>query len=221
MEALVDEGVAHNIGVSNFQGSLLVDLLRYARIKPQALQIEVHPYLTQDALIKFAQASTAGVMVDVYSRTARRRTTSPSRRTRASAPRATSSSPWTAVRRPCSSTARWRRSRPRTESVCSRPQPRARCGTLTARPQRPRRSYSAGACAAAASGTTWRANRLRAAGPRSATSRSSRRATTTTGSSPYVCSRAHSGCLADALRRRTSSARRSTSATRTSRRSPR
>jgi D-xylose reductase len=61
LEEVVDEGLATNIGVSNFQGSLLVDLLRYARIKPAALQIEHHPYLTQEPLIKFAQANDIAV----------------------------------------------------------------------------------------------------------------------------------------------------------------
>lgn len=61
MEELVDEGVTTNIGVSNFQGSLLVDLLRYARIRPQALQIEIHPYLTQVPLVKFAQRQEIAV----------------------------------------------------------------------------------------------------------------------------------------------------------------
>lgn len=37
--------------ISNFQGGLIVDLLRYARIEPSVLQVEIHPYLTQEALI--------------------------------------------------------------------------------------------------------------------------------------------------------------------------
>jgi D-xylose reductase len=51
MEALVDEGLVRNIGVCNFQGSLLMDLLRSARIKPAVLQIEHHPYLVQQELL--------------------------------------------------------------------------------------------------------------------------------------------------------------------------
>ncbi|KAJ7922536.1 hypothetical protein B0H13DRAFT_1560239, partial [Mycena leptocephala] len=35
---------------SNCQGSLL-DIFRYARIKPQFLQVELHPYLTQEGLV--------------------------------------------------------------------------------------------------------------------------------------------------------------------------
>jgi D-xylose reductase len=51
MEELVDEGLVKNIGVCNFQGSLLMDLLRSARIKPAVLQIEHHPYLVQKELL--------------------------------------------------------------------------------------------------------------------------------------------------------------------------
>lgn len=55
MEKLVEEGKVKSIGVSNFNGSLLLDLLRGCKIKPQLLQIEHHPYLVQPRLIKFAQ----------------------------------------------------------------------------------------------------------------------------------------------------------------------
>jgi D-xylose reductase len=65
MEELVDEGIATNIGISNFQGSLIVDLLRYARIEPSALQVEIHPYLTQEPLVDFAQR--LGIAVTGYS----------------------------------------------------------------------------------------------------------------------------------------------------------
>ncbi|KAK9851180.1 hypothetical protein MYU51_010839 [Penicillium brevicompactum] len=62
MEKLVDQGSVKNIGVSNFSGSLLMDLLRYARIQPAALQIELHPYLAQDHLVQFAQKNGLAVM---------------------------------------------------------------------------------------------------------------------------------------------------------------
>ena len=65
MEELVDEGSVKNIGLSNVQGSLLIDVLRYARIPPQVLQIEVHPYLTQESLVKLAQLH--GIAVTAYS----------------------------------------------------------------------------------------------------------------------------------------------------------
>ncbi|KAF9786847.1 Aldo/keto reductase [Thelephora terrestris] len=65
MEELVDEGLAKNIGLCNVQGSLLLDVLRYARIPPQVLQIEIHPYLTQEPLVKLAQLH--GIAVTAYS----------------------------------------------------------------------------------------------------------------------------------------------------------
>jgi len=55
MEGLVDLGLVKNIGISNCQGSLFLDILRYARIKPQVLQVELHPYLTQEALVALAK----------------------------------------------------------------------------------------------------------------------------------------------------------------------
>ena len=65
MEELVDEGLVKNIGISNVQGSLLIDVLRYARIPPQVLQVEIHPYLTQEPLVKLAQLH--GLAVTAYS----------------------------------------------------------------------------------------------------------------------------------------------------------
>jgi len=65
MEELVDEGLAKNIGLSNCQGSLILDVMRYARIEPQVLQIELHPYLTQEALVQLAK--TLGIAVTAYS----------------------------------------------------------------------------------------------------------------------------------------------------------
>ncbi|KAJ7246893.1 Aldo/keto reductase [Mycena haematopus] len=65
MEELVDAGLVKNIGISNCQGSLLLDITRYARIKPQVLQVELHPYLTQERLI--TQAKQLGIAVTAYS----------------------------------------------------------------------------------------------------------------------------------------------------------
>ena len=55
MERLVDDGLARHIGVCNYNTGLLHDLMSYARIKPAMLQIESHPYLTQESLIRTAQ----------------------------------------------------------------------------------------------------------------------------------------------------------------------
>jgi D-xylose reductase len=54
MEALYEKGLAKQIGVCNYNTGLLHDLMSYARIKPTMLQIESHPYLTQEKLIRLA-----------------------------------------------------------------------------------------------------------------------------------------------------------------------
>lgn len=65
METLVDKKLARSIGVSNFSTQLLMDLLRYARVRPATLQIEHHPYLTQTRLVNYAQEQ--GIAVTAYS----------------------------------------------------------------------------------------------------------------------------------------------------------
>ena len=54
MEKLVQAGLAHHIGVCNYNSALLHDLMSYAEIKPALLQIESHPYLTQSRLLQLA-----------------------------------------------------------------------------------------------------------------------------------------------------------------------
>ncbi|MEO0463187.1 MAG: aldo/keto reductase [Pseudomonadota bacterium] len=54
MEALVDKGLVRHIGVCNYNSALIHDLMSYARIKPAMLQIEAHPYLTQERLVRLA-----------------------------------------------------------------------------------------------------------------------------------------------------------------------
>jgi len=61
LEACVDLGLIKNIGVSNMQGSLLLDVLRYARIHPSVLQIEHHPYLVQQPLLELAKEQEIAV----------------------------------------------------------------------------------------------------------------------------------------------------------------
>lgn len=65
LEECVDQGLIKSIGVSNFSGSLMLDLLRGSRIPPVALQIELHPYLTQERYVKWVQSK--GVQVVAYS----------------------------------------------------------------------------------------------------------------------------------------------------------
>ncbi|KAI0686654.1 Aldo keto reductase [Cytidiella melzeri] len=55
MEELVDAGLAKNIGVSNVAGALLNDIISYAKYEPQVLQVEIHPYLTQESLIELCK----------------------------------------------------------------------------------------------------------------------------------------------------------------------
>jgi D-xylose reductase len=50
---------------SNSQGSIILDVLRYARIKPQVLQVELHPYLTQEHLVELA--NTLDIRMTAYS----------------------------------------------------------------------------------------------------------------------------------------------------------
>lgn len=60
MEELVDAGLATSIGVSNYAGGLVLDLLRYARIRPQTLQIEHHPYRESRQISRKRGAATLG-----------------------------------------------------------------------------------------------------------------------------------------------------------------
>lgn len=55
MEALVDKGLVRQIGVCNYNTALIHDLMSYARIRPAMLQIEAHPYLAQERLIRLAR----------------------------------------------------------------------------------------------------------------------------------------------------------------------
>ncbi len=65
MEALVDKGLVKRIGVCNYNSALIHDLMTYARIKPAMLQIEAHPYLTQEKLIRCANGY--GIDVTAFS----------------------------------------------------------------------------------------------------------------------------------------------------------
>jgi len=65
MEGLVKKGLCKAIGVCNFNVQLLLDLLSYAEIKPVCNQVELHPYLTQEDLVKFC--FKYDIMVTAYS----------------------------------------------------------------------------------------------------------------------------------------------------------
>jgi D-xylose reductase len=65
MEGLVAKKLTKSIGISNFQSQLIYDLLRYAKIRPATLQVELHPYLTQRDLVKLAKHE--GIALTAYS----------------------------------------------------------------------------------------------------------------------------------------------------------
>lgn len=61
MEELVHAGLVRYIGVSNFNTALLRDLLSYAAIRPAVLQVELHPYLAQEKLLRFCREEQIAV----------------------------------------------------------------------------------------------------------------------------------------------------------------
>jgi D-xylose reductase len=61
MEELVTAGLVRHIGVSNFGVSLLRDLLSYATIRPAVLQVELHPFLAQEKLLRFCWEEKIGI----------------------------------------------------------------------------------------------------------------------------------------------------------------
>ena len=65
MEALVPAGLTRNIGVCNMTSGFLMDLLAGATIPPAVLQVEMHPYLTQERLVRFATGH--GIAVTAFS----------------------------------------------------------------------------------------------------------------------------------------------------------
>ena len=65
MEDVKAKGLAKSIGVSNYNGALLLDMFTYAKTKPATLQIEHHPYYVQPNLLKLAEQH--GIAVTAYS----------------------------------------------------------------------------------------------------------------------------------------------------------
>jgi alcohol dehydrogenase (NADP+) len=53
MEKLVDQKLVRSIGLSNFKPSDIEEILQIARIKPVVNQVELHPYLNQQALREY------------------------------------------------------------------------------------------------------------------------------------------------------------------------
>jgi len=65
MSQLKISGRVGHIGVCNYNAGLLQDLINYATTPPEVLQLEAHPYLTQERMIRFAQQQ--GLAVSVFS----------------------------------------------------------------------------------------------------------------------------------------------------------
>ena len=65
MEALVDEGLVREIGVSNFSAIKIDSLLQHARRRPTVNQVERHPWLQQNALMGYCQHQ--GIQLTAYS----------------------------------------------------------------------------------------------------------------------------------------------------------
>ncbi|MCA8992977.1 MAG: aldo/keto reductase [Planctomycetaceae bacterium] len=65
MQELVEAGLVRTIGVCNFGTSLLRDLLASASIRPAVLQVEMHPQLTQQRLLRYCQSE--GIAVTAFS----------------------------------------------------------------------------------------------------------------------------------------------------------
>jgi len=65
MESLVEARKARHIGLSNFNCQHIRQVLSTAKIRPSSLQIECHPHLSQDKLIRFAREE--GMRVSVFS----------------------------------------------------------------------------------------------------------------------------------------------------------
>lgn len=65
MEAALQAGLTKAIGVSNFNRAQLQEILDAAQTPPAVLQIESHPYLTNQELIDFARSH--GIEITAYS----------------------------------------------------------------------------------------------------------------------------------------------------------
>lgn len=65
MEELKSAGLVKHIGVSNFSQKKLADLLTKCNIKPEVNQVELHPYLQQQALFDFCKSNQ--ILMTAYS----------------------------------------------------------------------------------------------------------------------------------------------------------
>ena len=62
LEKAYKEGKIKAIGISNFEGKYIEELLQNCEIKPQVIQVEAHPYYTQDELRKILDKENIKLM---------------------------------------------------------------------------------------------------------------------------------------------------------------
>lgn len=62
LEKAYKEGKIKAIGISNFEGKYIEELLKICEIKPQVIQVEAHPYFTQKELIKILKSYNIKLM---------------------------------------------------------------------------------------------------------------------------------------------------------------
>ena len=62
LERAYKEGKIKAIGISNFEGQYIEELLQTCEIKPQVIQVEAHPYFTQDELRKITDKEDIKIM---------------------------------------------------------------------------------------------------------------------------------------------------------------
>jgi D-xylose reductase len=61
MEDLVSTGLVRRIGLCNCNVALIREVLAEARVRPAVLQVELHPFLTQEKLLRFCREASIAV----------------------------------------------------------------------------------------------------------------------------------------------------------------
>ena len=62
LEKAYKEGKIKSIGISNFEGKYIEEILNNCEIEPQVIQVECHPYFTQDELRKITEPKNIKIM---------------------------------------------------------------------------------------------------------------------------------------------------------------
>ena len=62
LEKAYKEGKIKSIGISNFEGKYIEEVLNEFEITPQVIQVEAHPYFTQDELRKITDKEDIKIM---------------------------------------------------------------------------------------------------------------------------------------------------------------